>query len=245
MSGAPEVAAVTYDFWNTIFAQSPAAYEARLAANVTLLGDAGHHVREATMRQAMGSASRWYTDRWQRNIQSTPRDAVRRLLEILDVEATPGVVASLVDVIVTGSDPASMAPAAGIGTVLEEWQRRGVRLGIICDVGITPSTTLRRYLDHHGLLDYFDHMAFSDEVGHYKPHPEIFESAGRGLEVPGPDRVAHVGDLVRTDVAGARTAGWHAVRYRGLSDDQEGLAATGIDGHHVIDSHVDLLDIFG
>ena len=32
------------------------------------------------------------------------------------------------------------------------------------------------HLDKHGLLDVLDHWSFSDEVGHYKPSPLIFES---------------------------------------------------------------------
>ncbi len=43
---------------------------------------------------------------------------------------------------------------------------------------------------------------------------------------------------------GARDAGWWAVRYRGLRDDVEGLELAGVDGHHVIDDHLDLLTIY-
>ena len=59
--------------------------------------------------------------------------------------------------------------APNVGDSLRALAGAGVRIGIICDVGLTPSATLRRYLDHHGLLGYFDHWSFSDEVGWYKP----------------------------------------------------------------------------
>ena len=78
---------------------------------------------------------------------------------------------------------------------------------------MTPSTSLRRQLERHGLLDYFDHWSFSDEVGWYKPAPQIFEHALAGLGVTEPARAAHVGDLRRTDVAGARAHGLLSVRY--------------------------------
>ena len=58
-----------------------------------------------------------------------------------------------------------------------------MRIGIICDVGLTPSRTLRRYLDGHGLLEFFDHWSFSDEVGTFKPDPAIFRHALAGLGV--------------------------------------------------------------
>ena len=236
---------VTYDFWNTIFAESSTAFEARLNANVAILAERGIEVDHETMRTGMGRGWEWYRDRWLRNVQTRPVEAVERLLEILGVESDAVAVRQMVEVVVEGTDPATMSPAPGVAEVLDAWRERGVRVGVICDVGITPSTTLRRYLDGHDLLDRFDHLTFSDDVGLYKPHPGVFDSARRGLGLGPAELVAHVGDLVRTDVAGALGAGWRAVRYRGLRDDREGLESEGIDAHHVIDEHHELLAIYG
>ncbi|GIT00042.1 MAG: hypothetical protein CM1200mP26_17540 [Acidimicrobiales bacterium] len=63
--------------------------------------------------------------------------------------------------------------------------------------------------------------AFSDEVGVYKPDPSIFQAALEGLGVDDPSSVVHVGDLKRTDVAGARAMGMGTVRFRGALDDKE------------------------
>jgi FMN phosphatase YigB (HAD superfamily) len=56
--------------------------------------------------------------------------------------------------------------------------------------------------------------------------------------------MAHIGDLRRTDVGGARAVGWTAVRYRGLNDD-----APGDDDHPdasvVIDHHDELIEALG
>jgi FMN phosphatase YigB (HAD superfamily) len=108
---------------------------------------------------------------------------------------------------------------------------------------MTPSTSLRRYLDAHGVLEHFDHWSFSDEVGVYKPDRRIFEHALGGLGVTEPGRVAHVGDLRRTDVAGARGMGMHAIRFAGINDD----APKGDDGHpeahHVAQDHQDVANL--
>ncbi len=82
------------------------------------------------------------------------------------------------------------------------------------------------------MLKYFTGWSFSDEVGWFKPAPEIFAHALAYLEVS-PGRAAHVGDLRRTDVAGARSAGLISVRYRGAYDDASELAEADI----VIDHH--------
>ena len=117
---------------------------------------------------------------------------------------------------------------------------RGVRLGIVCDVGLTPSRVLRAELDRLGLLDAFAAWAFSDEVGVYKPDPRIFEHALAGLGVGA--RVAwHVGDRRDTDVAGARAAGMRAVRLTVEVDDP----APGPSADHVCADYDEVLAVLG
>jgi FMN phosphatase YigB (HAD superfamily) len=95
-----------------------------------------------------------------------------------------------------------------------------VKIGIVCDIGLTPSLVVRELLERDGLLGYFDGMSFSDEVGHYKPHPAIFEHALAGLGGVPASSAAHVGDRVRTDIDGAASMGMTAVRYNGVYEDE-------------------------
>jgi FMN phosphatase YigB (HAD superfamily) len=108
---------------------------------------------------------------------------------------------------------------------------------------MTPSTILRRHLERHGLLGAFDHWSFSDEVGTYKPDPRIFAHALAGLGGVLPHRAAHVGDLRRTDIAGARASGMTAVRYTGVFDDPPADELP--EGHHIVNDHADLVATLG
>ncbi len=74
-------------------------------------------------------------------------------------------------------------------------------------------------------------------MGAYKPASAIFQHALDGLGGPVPERVAHVGDLRRTDVAGALAMGMVAVRYTGISDDDSQPEP---EGHHVVAHHGEL-----
>ena len=90
-------------------------------------------------------------------------------------------------------------------------------------------------------LDAFDHWSFSDEVGCYKPDPRIFTHALDGLGARA-ETTAHVGDLRRTDIAGARAMGMTAVRYTGVYDDDSQPSP---EGHIVIPDHAELLPALG
>lgn len=95
-------------------------------------------------------------------------------------------------------------------------QKAGIATALVCDVGFTPARFVRGFLREHGIK--LDHTFFSDEVGAPKPYPPIFEAALRATGTAASDAV-HIGDLKRTDIAGARRAGMGTIRYTGLHDD--------------------------
>ena len=87
------------------------------------------------------------------------------------------------------------------------------RLGIICDTGMTPGYVMRIVLRRAGILGFFDSTVFSDEVGFNKPHRLVFKRALMELGVM-PSEAVHVGDLLHTDIAGAKMIGMRAVWIR-------------------------------
>lgn len=64
----------------------------------------------------------------------------------------------------------------------------------------------RDYLDNRGLTGAFATQIYSDELGYFKPHPEMIWAAARELGVETSD-CWFVGDLVHTDIVGGRRAG--------------------------------------
>lgn len=233
---AEPIQAITFDFWNTLIAEGTGS-DHREELWTQALVAAGHQVDKAVIERAMTDLWAWFAGEWEGNRVVTPDDAVDRALRLLGVEPTTALREEMVDTLHTGYDPTLMTTAVGLGDALESLRSAGLRLGIICDVGLTPSTTLRRYLDHHGLLEHFDGWSFSDEVGCYKPDPRIFDHAREVLGAT--DAMAHIGDLRRTDIAGARAAGWTSLRYIGFFDDQSELP----EADHVVKAHGDLLEL--
>jgi len=80
------------------------------------------------------------------------------------------------------------------------------KIGIISDSGFSPARILRKILLKNGILDFFDATVFSDEIGYNKPHRTIFERILSTLSVK-PSETIHVGDLLQTDIAGAKELG--------------------------------------
>ena len=123
---------------------------------------------------------------------------------------------------------------------IQKLKDNNIRIGLICDTGITPARVVRELLDSVDLLEHLEVQCFSDEVGVPKPGEEIFDKAIAEFGCRPPESI-HVGDLKRTDIAGAQNAGMHPVRYRGIHDD---LSDT-VYQHMVIDRHEQLLEIIG
>ncbi len=128
----------------------------------------------------------------------------------------------------------------GAGETLAALHEANIRLALVCDTGFTPGRVVRRLLDDAGLLAYLEVLCFSDEVGVPKPGNEIFAKALAEVGA-GPREAIHIGDLRRTDIAGARDIGMHAARFRGVHDDKSDAPEADI----VLDRHPQLLEVLG
>jgi FMN phosphatase YigB (HAD superfamily) len=83
-------------------------------------------------------------------------------------------------------------------------------VGLICNVGLTPGFGLRKILAKGDVAKYFDLMIFSDEAGLRKPDPRIFRKAANELQLES-YKIVHIGDNLRSDVWGAKNAGFKTV----------------------------------
>jgi FMN phosphatase YigB (HAD superfamily) len=232
-NGAAAVTAVTFDLWDTIVV-SAHMQKHRVGALHQALADADASVRLEDVETAFAAALDEFRQSWADNEQHAASHAVGTIRRHLPFDVDDHVADELVEIIRAGDPNPKLTP--NVDHALRQLRASGVRLGIICDVGWTPSTRLRSHLERHGVLELFDHFSFSDEVGHYKPSPAIFRHAHAGLGVEDPASTVHVGDLRRTDVAGARAAGVTSVRYTGVADD----ASEEPEADYVITDHAEL-----
>ncbi|HZN15946.1 MAG TPA: HAD family hydrolase [Acidimicrobiales bacterium] len=211
--------AVTFDHWNTLVVEKGELPGRRLEAWLGIFEDAGFTVEREELSAVFKDAWDRYVTAWTANEQYHAAEAAEQCLEGLGFAVPDDLKPALIDAFTHVGRGIDFDLTEGVAECLTDLKDAGVRLGIICDVGFTPSNVLREHLIRRGLLPLFDHWSFSDEVGCYKPAPEIFEHALDGLGGVEPSRAAHVGDLRRTDIAGALAMGMVAVRYTGVFDD--------------------------
>jgi putative hydrolase of the HAD superfamily len=233
------IEAVTFDFWNTI-ARVPtgAMSEARQRAVARACESNDAEVEAELLIASLEEVGLHWERSWAAGRHLPPSEAAETLVRALGVE---GAAREMVAEAFLGAGrEVDLELAPDIGACLEALSGRGTRLGIVCDVGFSGGELLRELLDGEGLLDHFSGWAFSDEVGHYKPSPRIFEAALAALGAE-PAVALHVGDLRRTDVAGAAALGMRTVRYKEMND--EGDADPGPEAEFVLDNHLELLDV--
>jgi FMN phosphatase YigB (HAD superfamily) len=236
------IEAVTFDYWQTLLWEEPGGLQSgRVAAWAGLFEEAGIALPEGILDTAHASAFEVASASWKAGTQYTAEHAGRHVVEHLGVHVPPDVAVAVVRAFSDAGRRTVLHVTEGLEDVLRALRDQGIKVGIVCDVGLTPSPVLRDHLAQRGLLQYFDAWAFSDEVGAYKPSRAPFEHVLGLLGVDDPTAAAHTGDNRRTDVAGARAMGMTSIRYTGVFDDRTEHPEADL----VVPSHAEMLDRLG
>ncbi|MCC6931025.1 MAG: HAD family hydrolase [Gemmatimonadaceae bacterium] len=216
--------AITLDYWDTLYqgASEPVRVERRREALFGMVHELGHAIgREEFDRLYLASseeAMRWWRDE-QRGYQTAER--IHWLLQQLGIER-PDDCAHVAAAVETVDRTLLELPPPfldGARELLERLSRR-YALAIISDTGFASGRAQDLVLRQDGIRGYFTATVYSMDVGHAKPRPEIFHTALGALGVE-PHEALHVGDIERTDVAGALAVGMRAVRLDAVRDSGE------------------------
>jgi putative hydrolase of the HAD superfamily len=107
-------------------------------------------------------------------------------------------------------------PIEGVAESLAELSKH-YKLCVVSDAIVSPGRCLRQWLDMNGLKRHFSGFAFSDEVGHSKPHRDMFASAASQVGVEITDMV-HIGDRDHNDIKGSQALGMKAILFTATRD---------------------------
>lgn len=130
----------------------------------------------------------------------------------------------------------------GVASVLEEMQRRGIRMCVVSNSSFTGET-LGKALETLGIRRFFEFVVSSSDYGVRKPEPSIFRVALGRLSLQ-PSEAWFVGDNLLYDVVGPLGVGMFPVRYLGAGGEDDPAVAP-IPEHVTIDSWAKCVDLLG
>jgi putative hydrolase of the HAD superfamily len=233
------VAGVTFDFWETLFMDTPEwdrqRDELRCQGLKENLAKQGVNVSIQDLADAFKQSTVWLVDIWKRGEQISTLEQIRYIVN----HATKNQTAFPADSEFLGRLEESywgpsLAVPATLNTeapeVLRKLNDRGLKIGLICNTGRGPGHALRELMRRESVLDYFGATVFSDEVGYGKPDKRIFLAAAKKLGLK-PNNILHVGDNIENDVRGAQSAGMRTLLFEyevplGFKKDSSLLALT-------------------
>ena len=212
--------AIAFDLWETLITDTPELSRQqerlRLSKMEEILRARGHAAVADRIEHA-------YRALWHRCLElywSADRDIpcrrqIEHFLEELGIDASAfgeEMLAELEHAYANAALEVLPAVVEGAPEVVAQLKSRGLGVGLISNTGRTPGYVLRPILDALGLSGSIDVMVFSNEHGHCKPQPSIFEELRRGLGVRY-EEMAFVGDNLYVDVHGAQRCGMRGVHF--------------------------------
>lgn len=214
------IGVVTFDLWDCMFCdetdepkRAAAGLPPKPVARRQLLHEAlCQHgpIERAQVDVAFDVADQAFRKVWHEQFVTwTTLERIQIVLAGLNRNLPQADLNAVVDAIERMEVDCSPDPAPGVREALAELHGR-YKLAVVSDAIFSPGKYLRALLEKHGMLSYFDYFVFSDEIGHSKPHPSLFESVAQHFGIDIAD-IVHIGDRPHNDIGGP-----HAVGARGV-----------------------------
>jgi len=215
------IKAVTFDLWETLLFEKNGASAQRTTARCKNLTNAfnkfGLDVSTEQVFSAMNETINSLLKVWDNNIDITHAEQLTLIIKNTAGESVKPKKEWITELSKAYISPIFEVPPylnPDAEKVLHWLSNRNSRIGLICNTGLTPGTELRRFLSREGVAGYFDVLIFSDEAKIRKPDPEIFRLAAQKLRAR-PSEIIHIGDNLKSDVWGAKNAGFRAIHLAG------------------------------
>lgn len=216
---ARDIRAVTFDLWQTLLFESDGASvrraDVRCRSLAQALNNLGVQVSLEEMSAAVNKTVSSLMTIWDANRDIGYIDQVRLIIKKVSKDSL-NLKQEWIDKLVSAYTSSILEVPPYLNPedrrVLEGLKKHHKLIGLICNTGLTPGIGLRKFLANESITEYFDLMIFSEEIGIRKPDRRIFHLAARRLGVQ-PCEIVHVGDNLKTDVWGAKTAGLKAIHF--------------------------------
>ncbi len=219
--------AITFDFWQTLYADSDSNWQQRQTLRTeycwSYLKTQGYTCTQNDVRFGLDEAYDLVMTRWHKHEGVSVDRCMQRFGEALELPLQTEEIAQLITCLGEAflAEPPVIMPH--IKPVLQRLSER-YRIGIISDSALTPGSFVRKLMERDAVLQYFSALTFSDETDYTKPQVVQFQNTLAQLNAA-PENALHIGDIFRTDIVGAKNTGMLAIRFagfnKGMGDDTQ------------------------
>lgn len=207
----PQLRAVTFDFWGTLYRISDGTELERGRRRIeTVFALFGRLASPEDIVHAFDQAVRLKRPPGEPAVGHEER--LRLFLSILGAQAGRDQLAEFRRRLVRIALDIPPSPAPGARPCVSRCAGR-FELGVVSDTGFTPGEALEQALRRDGFIPPLAAFSWSDETRWAKPDARAFGAALSELGVR-PEEAVHVGDLLETDVLGAVRCGMRAIWLR-------------------------------
>lgn len=234
--------AITFDYWQTLYADTLENWKRRQVIRVEnchkYLKSQGYSCEKDDIEAGMDDAYHVSMSRWHQHIGVSVESCIMTFAESLELSLDETEIASIIECL--GKAFLAVPPVLipHVKPMLENLSQH-YTMGIISDSALTPGSFARKLMKRDQILQYFSAFTFSDETAHTKPEVVQFHSTLKQLNVK-PAEAVHIGDIVRTDIVGAKNAGMYAIRFAGFnkSETDDTLSDAVIDDYRQLESTI-------
>ncbi len=208
---------ITFDLWNTLIYFSPEDNlkfkNKRIEGFIEVLKNIGVNLSREEMEKAYDESSERYKPIREREEDISTREQVQIILDCLEThgfkEFDEEVLNRLEEVLANQILTELPILEEGSEEILSYLKNKNYKIGLICNTGRTPGKVLREVLKRKNIFQFFKVLTFSDELRIRKPNSKIFISTLKTLD-SSPDSSLHIGDLLESDILGAKRCGMKA-----------------------------------
>jgi len=214
-----QIKLITIDFWNTLFNSESGDIKNYNLNKILIdtLYDMGITINKELFNDVIIKSWEYYSDRWL-NEYRTPssKEIFNFIWNKMGFEKNQKALEYVIDYYERAIILFPPALEVGAKDAIIKLSSK-YKLGIVSDTGFSPGKMVNELLVNLDIKKYFSAFSYSDETGVAKPHPKAFNFILEYLNINSEEAI-HIGDIERTDIAGAKSVGMKAIRYDGCAD---------------------------
>ena len=232
--------AITFDFWQTLYADSEKNWRDRQAIRVkrchAYLNSRGYACSLVGVEFGLEEAYNLVMSLWHQHKGISVKGCMQRFAEVLELRLDMVDIDQLIECLGAAFLEAPPRMIAHVKPVVSRLSEN-YPLGIISDSALTPGSFARQLMARDGILKCFSAFTFSDETDYTKPQIVQFHSTLTKLDAE-PAEAVHIGDIFRTDIVGAKNAGMKAIRFSGFNkgDGEDTLSDAVVDDYRKLET---------